>query len=58
MLTTDLLLYTRRKGRIHPRLLDPGDALLVQGAGGMIQLVEPIWAGAGETWSRCCGDFP
>ena len=40
MLTTDLLLYTRRKGRIHPRLLDPGDALLVQGAGGMIQLVE------------------
>ncbi|MEE8434272.1 MAG: DUF790 family protein, partial [bacterium] len=40
MLTADLLLYTRRKGRIHPRLLDPGDALLLDGAGAMVQLVE------------------
>ena len=40
MLTADLLLYTRRKGRIHPRLLDPGDAYLLDGAGAMVQLAE------------------
>ena len=40
MLTADLLLYTRRKGRIHPRLLDPGDAYLLDGAGALVQLAE------------------
>ncbi len=40
MLTADLLLFTRRKGRIRPTLLDPGDPLLLDGAEAMVQLAE------------------
>ncbi len=38
MLTGNLLLYTRRQGRLMPRLLDPAEPRLVAGAEALLQL--------------------
>lgn len=39
MLTGDLLRVTRRKGRVQPRLVDPGDAALLERAAALIAAV-------------------
>lgn len=40
MLTGNLLLYTRRKGRLIPRMLDPAEPALLDAARALLQLVE------------------
>jgi uncharacterized protein len=40
MLTGDLLRFTRRQGRVHPRLIDPGDPKRREQAQGLIAEIE------------------